>query len=186
MSKKNIVQADFKKVILTQEELQELKYFREIKLVWTSNRSHCSNNNYKSVRVNYLEKDIAFCDEWNSCMLGFLRFYIWMIEHNYIPRKTILRRINPEMGFSPDNCMVIEKPKPKSEGKKAKYVTKSTTVEAMVEIKDPLKPANMLNNLTLSEDKKLAIQLLFGILGIQLLDEQVNVNVNQLVNALKK
>ena len=74
--------------------LRELPYYKEIRASWKANLSHC-NENSPSKRDS------------------FLRYYLFHIDNNYIPGKSILQRMDRSKGFSPENCIIVVKPKNK-------------------------------------------------------------------------
>lgn len=156
------------KQVFTKVELEELPYYKEIKAVWVTNRSHCnteSGDGHKS----YIKKGIKFCDEWDNDMLGFLRFYIWATDHQYVAGKSQLDRIDKNKGFSPDNCRLIDKPR----SRKAKEENKPTDVKQPdVIITQPNEvgiPVNIFNNILLTSDelKMNFAKMLLQSVGIQ-------------------
>lgn len=91
--------------------LRELPYYKEIRASWKANLSHC-NENSPSKRDSFIKNNIKFAPEWLG-ELGFLRYYLFHIDNNYIPGKSILQRMDRSKGFSPENCIIVVKPKNK-------------------------------------------------------------------------
>jgi hypothetical protein len=64
-------------------------------------RQRCNNSNAKQYS-NYGGRGIKVCDAWND----FAVFRDWMTASGYHPGLT-LDRINPDKGYSPDNCQLL-------------------------------------------------------------------------------
>ena len=68
-------------------------------IVWTSMKERCNNKNAENYKY-YGEKGIKLCDEWNE---NYEAFRTWAIKNGYSEGLTI-DRINPNDGYSPENC----------------------------------------------------------------------------------
>lgn len=75
---------------LTKEE-------KHIQSEWYSMRGRCSENYHG--RRNYYDRGITICDEWDD----FDNFEQWALSNGY-SRHLTLDRINPDKGYSPENC----------------------------------------------------------------------------------
>lgn len=91
--------------------IDSLPYYDNIRASWIANISHCDPNS-PSKRNHYIDKGITMSSEWSGAV-GFLRYYIWHIDNGYIPRKTKLKRIDNDKGFSPQNCIIEKNPEKK-------------------------------------------------------------------------
>lgn len=69
---------------------------------FTNMRQRCYNSKCPDYCF-YGGKGITICDEWLN---DFTSFYKWSMEHGYADELTI-DRINPDKGYSPDNCQWI-------------------------------------------------------------------------------
>jgi len=67
----------------------------------------CNNPNYKDYAV-YGGRGIKVCAEWSDKDGGPERFYQWAITHGYADNLSI-DRIDPNGGYSPDNCRWVGK-----------------------------------------------------------------------------
>jgi hypothetical protein len=94
---------------LPQKYENELPYLVPIRRSWTSNQSHCEKK-YNSNRETFTGNKVGFCKEWMG-EVGFLRYYLFHIDHGYISGTHMLERADKEKGFSPDNCRVVLDPK---------------------------------------------------------------------------
>lgn len=156
----------------------KLPYIKDIRLNWVTNQEHCSENS-PSKRENFIKNNIRFAEEWIG-EVGFLRYYLFHIDSNYIPMKSQLERIDKKKGFSPDNCRIIDKLVQKSiikkETKKSdKIVNNHTNPKQKVNSHET--PVNITNNmfLTTSEENRTEIiKALLMTLGVSfnLVDEQ--------------
>lgn len=67
--------------------------------LWTSMKERCNNKNAENYKY-YGEKGVKLCGEWNK---NYESFRDWAIENGYAEGLTI-DRINPEDGYTPENC----------------------------------------------------------------------------------
>lgn len=63
------------------------------------------NNTENPNYYRYGAKGIKLCKEWES---DFISFHKWSYENGYTDEMTI-DRINPNKGYSPDNCQWLTK-----------------------------------------------------------------------------
>ncbi|UWG98009.1 hypothetical protein LPY66_04165 [Dehalobacter sp. DCM] len=90
------------------QNVQEgLPYFTEIMANWVANQSHCDEKS-PSKRKSFIAKNIKFSEEWTGSV-GLLNYYLFHNKNNYVPGKSFLKRINPNLGFSPENCVIVHK-----------------------------------------------------------------------------
>lgn len=164
-----------KRIILSEEESMQLNDFREIKKIWTANVSHFSNK-YKSVRHHSEDNRTTVYKGWQG-MIGYLRFYLWMFDHNYQIGKNELKRIEENKGFYPENLQVVEKRKQR---KDTVAKTKQLISKEKNAITNIVTNSKNLENYLLIEDKKITLQLAFNMLEQILLSEQHNINLDQL------
>lgn len=71
---------------------------------WQSMKSRCYNKNDDSY-VHYGGKGIYVCEQWRN---RFKPFMEWALEFGYNDELTI-DRINPSLGYSPENCRWVTK-----------------------------------------------------------------------------
>ena len=70
--------------------------------IWVGMKIRCNNPNVVPYPY-YGAKGIKVCEEWEDKENGFLNFYHWSLENGYSDSLTI-DRIDPNKGYSPDNC----------------------------------------------------------------------------------
>lgn len=75
-----------------------MRYAR-IYRTWTNMKARCYNPKEQHYKY-YGAKGISVCSKWKKDFTVFLR---WSLENGYSDSLTI-DRINPTMGYSPDNC----------------------------------------------------------------------------------
>ena len=77
-------------------------------VVWKQMKKRCYNKTDISYRY-YGERGITVCEEWKN---SFPKFEKWMIDNGYDERAkrgdTTIDRINPNIGYCPDNCRVVD------------------------------------------------------------------------------
>lgn len=66
---------------------------------WNNIRSRCKNPNATKYKY-YGGKGITVCEEWDN---SFVAFYEWCISNGW-RRGLSIDRIDPNKGYSPDNC----------------------------------------------------------------------------------
>ncbi|MCM1565130.1 MAG: hypothetical protein FNP40_10835 [Dehalobacter sp. 4CP] len=98
-------------------------YMEKIRASWIANSSHGKKNS-PCGRKTLTDYNAGMCNEWSGEM-GFLRYYIWHIDYGYIPGKSKIQRKDMTIGFSPENCFVVnddnkKKSKPTNKPIKAK------------------------------------------------------------------
>jgi len=71
---------------------------------WKSMKERCLNKNCSHYRW-YGEKNIKVCQEWINSSESFIK---WAFSNNWKKGLT-LDRINPRLGYSPENCQFITK-----------------------------------------------------------------------------
>lgn len=69
--------------------------------IYSGMKQRCYNKNNPSYK-RYGLLGITICADWLD-KKGFLNFYKWALENGYRGDLTI-DRINPKMGYSPNNC----------------------------------------------------------------------------------
>jgi len=150
-----------KKLILQNCE-QEYPFWKEIKASWIANQSHCYENS-PSKRKSFIEKGIYFSPEWTG-KIGFLRYYIFHIDNGYVAGKSKLQRKDPNKGFSPENCIVMNTNISKNikNGTKEKKTVKKKPTE-----KDTVLPIGVNNNFIIIDSKKIDIEKLLSFLSTQ-------------------
>lgn len=79
-----------------------LDYPKALRNIYYGMNERCYNVSHKNFK-NYGAKGITVCEEWKK---DHGDFYVWAMKNGY---KEGLRidRINPELGYSPDNCQFI-------------------------------------------------------------------------------
>lgn len=70
--------------------------------IWNNMRTRCNKDYVKSF-VNYGERGISVCKEWDNTEDGFQNFYDWSMENGYSDNLTI-DRIDNNKGYFPENC----------------------------------------------------------------------------------
>lgn len=104
-----------------------LQYYNDIRASWVSNQKHCEPNDKRG----YYKRGIKFCDEWQGA-LGWMRYYVFHMDNEYVKGESKLVRIDTNKGFSPSNCRIdkITKKKKeeptKSKGKKVQHTIDSS------------------------------------------------------------
>lgn len=151
--------------ILTKPEIKQLPYYNAIKRIWRTNLSHC-NPDHNDAKKSYIKKDIKFCDEWDNGFLGFVFFYTWCIRNNYIGGKSQLCRKDKNLGFSPENCTLIDKPKRKK--KEIKSKDKNATTKIPSENKELASQPKDVNKDNVANTEEI-LSINFNKLGIRLL-----------------
>ena len=74
--------------------------------VWCGMKARCNNQN-NTYYSRYGGRGISVCDEWQN---NYNAFRDWMLDNGYSDSghdKTI-DRINNDLGYSPDNCRVVD------------------------------------------------------------------------------
>ena len=84
--------------------------------VWISMKQRCYNKNNKKY-VNYGERGITICDEWEN---DFMNFYNWAIESGWKEGLQI-DRINNDGNYEPINCQWVSIGENCAIGKRGKY-----------------------------------------------------------------
>lgn len=76
--------------------------------VWKQMKKRCKNPNDRSYRW-YGGLDVNVCEDWEG---SFSKFEKWMLEHGYDDSAKrgmfTIDRIDPEHGYSPENCRVVD------------------------------------------------------------------------------
>ena len=71
-------------------------------------KKRCKNPNDRSYRC-YGGLDVNVCEDWEG---SFSKFEKWMLEHGYDDSAKrgmfTIDRIDPEHGYSPENCRVVD------------------------------------------------------------------------------
>lgn len=70
---------------------------------WNSMKTRCNNPNHDSF-INYGNKGIEVCEEWNN---SFEKFYDWSIDSGYSEGLS-LDRVDNSKGYYPENCRWVE------------------------------------------------------------------------------
>lgn len=76
--------------------------------VWKQMKKRCENPSDISYKY-YGALGVKVCDEWKASYPAFER---WMLEHGYDENakrsESTIDRINPTMGYNPENCRVVD------------------------------------------------------------------------------
>jgi len=144
-------QKEDKKVTTTNK--QKYPYWDEIRASWVANQKHC-NPTSPSRRKTFIEKGISFSDKWVGEM-GFLRYYLFHVDHGYIPGNSKLLRKDEDKGFNAQNCIIVHNAKTDND------------LELPVEptVKEPVSPMNVTNNFIIIDNADAAKQFINSIVG---------------------
>ena len=124
---------------------ENLPFWKEIRASWFANQSHCDVSS-PSKRKPFTEKGIKFYDDWTGD-IGFLRYYVFHIDNNYIAGEAKLHRKDKNKGFSPESCIIVAKPK----NKKYKSEIEPKTVLSNLSESEPR--INVTNNFIITDKK---------------------------------
>lgn len=105
--------------------LADLPYIKDIRRSWIANLSHCDPSS-PSRREHYIEKGITICPEWTG-PIGFLRYYIFHMDNQYVAGRSKLQRKDDNKGFSKENCIIVHTRKMSRNGSKKKIKPKALT-----------------------------------------------------------
>jgi hypothetical protein len=70
--------------------------------VWKGMRERCSNPRQTKNSPYYWSRGIRVCAEWDD----FVSFRSWALSHGW-NRGLQIDRVNPDMGYSPENCRCV-------------------------------------------------------------------------------
>lgn len=129
-----------KKELMIQRNLKHGMRYTDSNLysTWRGMKQRCTNVNATGYH-HYGGRGITVCKEW----LDFKNFHTWAIDNGH-DRKLSLDRINPDKGYSPDNCrwatrkvQAINKPSYKRSKTVCEKLTKyNFTIQDLLDIKD--------------------------------------------------